>query len=88
MLAIRAYYKDGRISLIEPIPKEIKEAILNIVIIPKDSAANKEDWFEVIDKKGKSHKLKDWTDEEWAEFSLINFFDENDNTKVEDLFDV
>ena len=88
MLAIRAYYKDGRISLMEPIPKEIKEAILNIVIIPKDSAANKGDWFEVIDKKGKLHKLKDWTDEEWAEFSLINFFDESDNTKVEDLFDV
>lgn len=55
MLAVKGYYKDGRVEL--------------------------------IDAHGILHRMPNWTDEEWKELGLRNFLKEDD-TKVEELFDV
>jgi hypothetical protein len=65
MLAVKARYKDGVIDLLEPIPAEIKEAELNIVVIPQKTAAPKlkqeaDDIFTIEDKKAYEEAMKDY----------------------------
>lgn len=36
MLAVRGYYENGGITLLEPLPPEVREADLNIVVLPRD----------------------------------------------------
>lgn len=65
MLAVKARYKDGVIDLLEPIPEEIKEAELNIVVIPQKTAAPEmkqeaDDIFTIEDKKAYEEAMKDY----------------------------
>ena len=72
MLAVRAHYKDGVIDLLEPIPAEIKEAELNIVVIPRKTAEPKmkqdvNDIFTNEDKKAYEKAMKDYKKGEYIE---------------------
>ena len=71
MLAVKANYKDGVIDLLEPIPEEIKEAELNIVVIPKNIVKLKEipddDVFTEEDQKAYDEALKDYEKGEYIE---------------------
>ena len=70
MLAVKAYYKDGVIDILEPIPVEIKEADLNIVVIPRkivklktepDNVFTGEDKEAMIDyEKGEYIEMEDY----------------------------
>ncbi|MCK5057261.1 MAG: hypothetical protein KAT34_11435 [Candidatus Aminicenantes bacterium] len=72
MLAVRAHYKDGVIDLLEHIPEEIKEAELNIVVIPRKTAEPKmkqdaDDIFTIEDKKAYEQAMKDYKKGEYIE---------------------
>ena len=72
MLAVKAHYKDGVIDLLEPIPEEIKEAELNIVVIPKNNVESKtsrdaDDVFTDEDKKAYEEAMRDYKKGEYIE---------------------
>jgi hypothetical protein len=72
MLAVKAHYKDGVIDLLEPIPEEIKEAELNIVVIPKSNVKVKtsrdaDDVFTDEDKKAYEEAMRDYKKGEYIE---------------------
>jgi hypothetical protein len=70
MLAVKAYYKDGVIDLLEPIPVEIKEADLNIVVIPRNIVKLKTepgDVFTEEDKKAYEQAMIDYEKGEYIE---------------------
>jgi hypothetical protein len=84
MLAIKGYYKDGRIELVEPVPPGIGEAELHIVIIPRDKAENH---YIPLDGFRITHS------DSLTDFKMLgfrNFFDEEDDSDVdwEEHFDL
>jgi len=40
MIAVKGYYKDRQIKFMEPLPKDVLEAELNIIVIPKEIPMN------------------------------------------------
>jgi len=82
MLALKADYKNGKITFIEPMPDEIKHARLTIVVEPADEPVYytiPAQEFAVMDKD---------TEAEYKLIGLNSFFDsENDkNIDWEDFF--
>jgi hypothetical protein len=72
MLAVKAHYKDGVIDLLEPIPEEIKEAELNIVVIPRNTVKLREtpdegDIFTEEDQKVYEEAMRDYEKGEYIE---------------------
>jgi len=70
MLAVKAHYKDGVIDILEPIPVEIKEADLNIVVIPRKivkSTREPDNVFTVEDKKAYEEAMLDYEKGEYIE---------------------
>jgi hypothetical protein len=72
MLAVKAHYKDGVIDLLEPIPEEIKEAELNIVVIPRNTVKLKDtpdegDVFTEEDQKVYEEAMRDYERGEYIE---------------------
>ena len=70
MLAVKAHYKDGVIDLLEPIPVEIKEAELNIVVIPRNIVKLKtapDNVFTEEDKKAYEEAMIDYEKGEYIE---------------------
>jgi hypothetical protein len=69
MLAVKGYYKNGRIELIEPIPDFVSQAELHIIIVPIDGGLHpqSEDDFKVI---GLSNffETEDDKDVDWNKF--------------------
>jgi len=69
MLAVKGYYKNGRIELIEPIPDFVSQADLHIIIVPKGGGLTAQgiDEFSVI---GLSHFFgtDDDKDVDWSKF--------------------
>lgn len=69
MLAVKGYYQNGRIELIEPIPESVSEADLHIFIIPKDATdrSQSDHDFEAI---GLScfFNTEDDTDVDWEKY--------------------
>ena len=45
-------------------------------------------YFEIKDKNGVLHKIPNWTEDEFREFGLKNFFKNDDIVSPEELFDV
>ena len=82
MLALKANYKDGRITFIEPMPEKIKNARLTIVVEPADEpeySTIPAQEFAVMEKESESdYKL----------IGLNSFFDTEDDKNVnwEDYF--
>src|SRR5208283_2654927 len=76
MLAVKGYYKDGRIEIIEPVPSDIKEAELNIVIIPKETGGKK---YIPLDSFRITH---DDSEKDFRMLGLYNFFDEADDRGI------
>ncbi len=70
MLAVKAHYKDGVIDILEPIPVEIKEADLNIVVIPRKIVKLKtepDNVFTGEDKKAYEEAMIDYEKGEYIE---------------------
>jgi hypothetical protein len=70
MLAVKAHYKDGVIDILEPIPVEIKEADLNIVVIPRKIVKLKREPDNVFtgeDKKAYEEAMIDYEKGEYIE---------------------
>jgi len=70
MLAVKAHYKNGVINILEPIPVEIDEADLNIIVIP--SKINKlktepDNAFTGEDKKANEEAMIDYEKGEYIE---------------------
>ncbi len=66
MLAVKGSYKNGVIDLLEPIPGNIKEAELNIVVIPqKEEPAD--DVFTEEDRIAYEEAMKDYKKGEYIE---------------------
>jgi hypothetical protein len=77
MLAIKGYYKDGRIDLVEPVPPDIGEAELHIVIIPKAQSGQHHiplDGFRITP----GDSLTDF-----KMLGFLNFFDDDDDNDVD-----
>lgn len=36
MIAVKGYYRDGKITLLEPLPESVREAQLNIIVLPAE----------------------------------------------------
>lgn len=87
MFAVKGYYKDGRVEIIDPLPSDIKESNVIVVIQEQKTEEPPQGYFELIDANGILHRMPNWTDGEWKELGLRNIFKEDD-TKVEELFDV
>ena len=77
MIVVKGYYKDGRIEIIEPLPPEIKEAELNIVIIPMETREKK---YIPLDSFRITH---DDSEKDFRMLGIYNFFDEEDDRKVD-----
>lgn len=75
MLAIKGHYKNGRIDFIEPVPGDIKEADVIVIIQELETEEPLQGYFEIIDANGVLHKIPNWTDEEWKEMGLRSFFE-------------
>ncbi len=70
MLAVKAHYKDGVIDILEPIPVEIKEADLNIIVIPRKIVKLKTEPGNVFtgeDKKAYEEAMIDYEKGEYIE---------------------
>ncbi|MCX6581620.1 MAG: hypothetical protein NT166_15705 [Candidatus Aminicenantes bacterium] len=70
MLAVKAHYKDGVIDILEPIPVVIKEADLNIVVIPRKIVKLKRERDNVFtgeDKKAYEAAMVDYEKGEYIE---------------------
>lgn len=78
MLAVKGYYKDGRIEIIEPLPPDIKEA--NVIVIVREQGTEEpaQGYFEIIDANGVLHRIPNWREEEWREIGLRSFFETSD----------
>ncbi|MGD0281879.1 MAG: hypothetical protein ABSB95_05910 [Dissulfurispiraceae bacterium] len=77
MIAVKGYYKDGRLELIEPLPEGINEAELNIIVIPKGA---KEKKYIPMDSFRITH---DDSEKDFRMLGMYNFFDEDDDRKVD-----
>ena len=82
MITIKAYYKDGKITLIEPIPAQIRKAKLTIMIEPEDKPdvrAIPAQEFMVMEKDSEA---------EYKLIGLNSFFDTEDDKNInwEDYF--
>ncbi|MBI4707665.1 MAG: hypothetical protein HY761_07050 [Candidatus Omnitrophica bacterium] len=77
MLAVKGYYKDGRIEIIEPLPPDIKEAELNIVIIPKEEREKK---YIPMDSFRITH---DDSEKDFRMLGMYNFFDAEDDRFID-----
>lgn len=75
MLAIKGHYKNGRIDFIEPVPGDIREANVIVIIPDYETDEPAQGYFEIIDANGVLHKMPNWTDEEWKEIGLRSFFE-------------
>jgi len=75
MLAVKGYYRDGKVTLLEPLPEDIHEAELNIVVLPKHEPSA-------------SDPTQHCASEEQAEYAyttlgLSTFFDTDDDADVD-----
>lgn len=82
MLAIKGRYHRGRIELLEPMPTDILDAELNIVVIPADSGSSAgipSDSYHVRERS---------SEEQFRQIGLASFFDTEDDADVdwEDCF--
>lgn len=82
MLSLKADYKNGKITFIEPMPDKIKNAKLTIVVEPADEPEKSTIPAQEFDMMGKDSET------EYKLIGLNSFFDtENDrNTDWEDYF--
>lgn len=77
MLAVKAYYEDGRIVLVEPVPPNIKKANLIIIIdSEEDSPKN------YIRMDGYRISTPD-SEEDFQMLGLYNFFDSDDDANID-----
>ena len=77
MLAIKAYYSNGRIELIEPMPEHIHSAELNIVVIPSELKS------EVIIPADTSQVTKKSSEDDFKSIGMASFFDSEDDSDVD-----
>jgi len=68
VIAVKGVYKEGEIRLLEPLPSEIKEADVYIIVVPE---------------RGLVSGGRDWTDEEWQKFSLHSFANTEDDDDID-----
>lgn len=82
MIAIRADYKDGKITFIEPMPDQIKTARLTIVVEPDYESPG----INIPDKEFKVMEKDSET--EYKLIGLHSFFDSEDDKNIdwEDYF--
>ncbi len=76
MLAIKANYKDGKITLIEQIPDQIRKAKLTIIVEPDDEPEKisiPAQEFMVMEKESES---------EYKLIGLNSFFDTEDDKNI------
>ncbi|MGX9365358.1 hypothetical protein ACTVJH_04880 [Desulfoplanes sp. PS50] len=77
MLAVKGHYKDGKITLLEPLPVSIHEAELNVVVLPVETDDQK--YFpsqEYICRESTS-------EEDFKNLSLAVFFNDTDDANVD-----
>jgi len=67
---------------------KVERRVLSSNVIKNEELKNKNGYFEIIDSKGIHYKIPNWTDEEFKEFGLKSFFEDNDGVSAEELFDV
>jgi len=82
MIAIRADYKDGKIIFIEPMPDQIRNARLTIVVEPE----NESEKITIPDKEFMVMELD--SEAEYKLIGLKSFFDSEDDKNInwEDYF--
>lgn len=82
MLAVKGYYKDGKITLLEPLTEHILEAELYVVVLPMETA-------DQHDFPSQGHACRKTTSEDdFKNLGLSVFFNDNDDATVdwEDCF--
>jgi len=82
MLAVKGYYQNNKIILLEPLPEEVQEAELNIIVLPKDTKS------ETSPPGGKFPVRKMTSEEEFKSIGVSSFFETDDDADVdwEDCF--
>ena len=77
MLAVKGYYQDGTITLLEPLPQDVKEAELNIVVLPKKPKRH-------VSVPSDRFRLKErCSEDEFQALGLSAFFDNEDDANVD-----
>jgi hypothetical protein len=82
MLAVKGYYRNREITLLEPLPDNVHEAELNIVVLPKETKA------ETLPSAKRYEARKITSEEEFKDIGLSAFFETDDDADVdwEDCF--
>lgn len=82
MLALKAQYNQGRIKLLEPMPKDIVSAELNIIVIPSEQK------HKISIPADADHVQEPSSEYEFKQIGLAAFFDTDDDADVdwEDCF--
>lgn len=77
MIAVKGYYRDGKITLLEPLPESVREAELNIIVLP-----GKEEGY-VSPPAGEYLVRESTSEEEFKALGLRSFFGTQDDADVD-----
>lgn len=82
MIAVKGYYRDGKITLLEPLPESVREAELNIIVLPGEEEGY------VSPPAGEYLVRESTSEEEFKALGLRSFFGTQDDADVdwEDCF--
>lgn len=82
MLAVKGYYQNGKIRLLEPLPDHVREAELNIIVLPRGEDRN------ISSAADRYYDGELTSEEEYKAIGLNSFFGTEDDADVdwEDCF--
>jgi hypothetical protein len=75
MLAVKGYYHKGKVTLLEPLPEDIQEAELNIVVLPKQGSFPSDETPSAVSEDEAEYGYK--------ALGVRTFFDTDDDANVD-----
>jgi len=77
MLSVKGHYRDGKITLLEPMPEGVSEADLKIIVMPKEERR-------YLPPSGEALSVKEARGvQQFQALGLQAFFDTSDDAKVD-----
>jgi hypothetical protein len=77
MIAVRGYYRDGKITLLERLPESVREAELNMIVLPAEEEGY------VSPPAGEYLVRESTSEEEFKALGLRSFFGTQDDADVD-----
>ena len=77
MLSVKGHYRDGKITLLEPMPEGVREAELNIIVLPKQESRYS---IDTVEKLPACESNGEW---QFQSLGLKSFLDTEDDAEVD-----